>query len=198
MKINFKYIYFAFFIIPLNIFCQDSNEKDAFFLDLGVVIEPSTGKEKVDHLVKAPPSKVSFFLDKKPSGSVFMASTKEIALMLEDIQNKVDNIQSNFGKDLMQQERNKAAQNLQNQISLDRLIHKLKTLSTSDEVGFGSLVLTNFGWFFIGLPLGKINFEDQEILCISGNAPVAKILERKRVGASISVNGKNTQILTIK
>tara|TARA_B100000676_G_C18006423_1_gene804042 strand:- start:36 stop:980 length:945 start_codon:yes stop_codon:yes gene_type:complete len=106
MKINFKYIYFAFFIIPLNIFCQDSNEKDAFFLDLGVVIEPSTGKEKVDHLVKAPPSKVSFFLDKKPSGSVFMASTKEIALMLEDIQNKVDNIQSNFGKDLMQQERN--------------------------------------------------------------------------------------------
>jgi len=106
MRIDFKPIYFSLFIISLNVFCQDSNQKDAFFLDLGVVIEPSTGKEKVDHLVKAPPSKVSFFLDKKPSGSVFMASTKEIALMLEDIQNKIDNIQSNFGKDLMQQERN--------------------------------------------------------------------------------------------
>ena len=106
MRIDFKPIYFASFIISVSVFCQDSNQKDAFFLDLGVVIEPSTGKEKVDHLVKAPPSKVSFFLDKKPSGSVFMASTKEIALMLEDIQNKIDNIQSNFGKDLMLQERN--------------------------------------------------------------------------------------------
>ena len=62
-----------------NAFSQESNEKDAFFLDLGVVIEPSTGKEKVDHLVKAPPSKASFFLDKKPSGSVFMASTKAVS-----------------------------------------------------------------------------------------------------------------------
>ena len=129
----------------------------------------------------------------------------EASVILEGIQESIDSeTQSTAGdkhdtsRELMQQERNKAAQNLQNQISLDRLIHKLKTISTSDEVGFGSLVLTNFGWFFIGLPLGKINFEDQEILCISGNAPVAKILERKRVGASISVNGKNTQILSIK
>ena len=91
MKINLNFFFFLFFMSSFNAFSQESNEKDAFFLDLGVVIEPSTGKEKVDHLVKAPPSKVSFFLDKKPSGSVFMASTKEIALMLEDIQQKIDN-----------------------------------------------------------------------------------------------------------
>ncbi|MAI87978.1 MAG: hypothetical protein CMF98_02495 [Candidatus Marinimicrobia bacterium] len=106
MKFNFNLFFFLFFISSFNTYSQESNKKDAFFLDLGVVIEPSTGKEKVDHLVKAPPSKVSFFLDKKSSGSVFMASTKEIASMLEDIQQKIDNIPTNFSKDLMVEERN--------------------------------------------------------------------------------------------
>ena len=127
------------------------------------------------------------------------------SIILEGIQESIDSeTQSTAGdkhdtsRELMQQERNKAAQNLQNQISMDSLVLKLKTINVSYEVNFGSLVLTNLGWFFIGLPLGKIKFENQEILCISGNAPVAKILERKRVGASISINGKNTQILSIK
>ena len=129
----------------------------------------------------------------------------EASVILDGIQESIDSeTQSTAGdkhdtsRELMQQERNKAAQNLQNQISMDSLVLKLKTITVSCEVRFGSLVLTNVGWFFIGLPLGRIQFEDKDILCISGNAPIAKILERKRVGASISMNGKNTQILSIK
>jgi len=102
MKIS---IHIVFSFLMLSILLSQNSNKDAFFLDLGVVIEPKTGQEKVDHLVKLPPPEISFFLDKKPSGSVFMASTKEITLMLEGIQSKINMIESSFSKDVMQQER---------------------------------------------------------------------------------------------
>ena len=63
------------------------------------------------------------------------------SIILEGIQESIDSeTQSTAGdkhdtsRELMQQERNKAAQNLQNQISLDRLIHKLKTISTKENI----------------------------------------------------------------
>jgi hypothetical protein len=128
----------------------------------------------------------------------------ETSVILDDIQESIDSeTQSTAGdkhdtsRELMQQEKNKVAQNLRNQISLDSLVLRLKKVVVSNEVSFGSLVLTNVGWFFIGLPLGRIRFEDEDILCISGNAPAAKILESERVGASIKMNGKSIQILRI-
>ena len=129
----------------------------------------------------------------------------EASVILDGIQESIDSeTQSTAGdkhdtsRELMQQERNKAAQNLQNQISMDSLVLKLKRITFSCEVRFGSLVLTSVGWFFIGLPLGRIKFEDKDILCISANAPAAKLLESQRVGASIKMNGKNIEILSIK
>lgn len=129
----------------------------------------------------------------------------EASVILDGIQESIDSeTQSTAGdkhdtsRELMQQERNKAAQNLQNQMSLDSLVLKLKKVIVSNEVGFGSLVLTNEGWFFIGLPLGRVCFERDDVLCISGNAPAAKFLESQRVGASIKMNGKNIKILRIK
>ena len=129
----------------------------------------------------------------------------EASVILDGIQESIDSeTQSTAGdkhdtsRELMQQERNKAAQNLQNQISMDGLVLKLKTITVSYDVRFGSLVLTNVGWFFIGLPLGRIQFEDKDILCVSANAPAAKLLESERVGASIKMNGKNIKILSIK
>tara|TARA_B100001287_G_scaffold276079_1_gene285678 strand:- start:826 stop:1284 length:459 start_codon:yes stop_codon:yes gene_type:complete len=128
----------------------------------------------------------------------------EASIILAGIQESIDSeTQSTAGdkhdtsRELMQQERNKAAQNLQNQISLDVLALKLKSITVSNEVRFGSLVLTNVGWFFIGLPLGRIRFEDEDVLCISGNAPVAKLLENRVVGDVIKMNGTNIQILSI-
>jgi TolA-binding protein len=66
---------------------------DAFFLDLGVVIEPASGKEKVDRYIKSPPEEVSFFVDKKPSGSIYMASTKELHATLQSINEKISGIE---------------------------------------------------------------------------------------------------------
>lgn len=128
----------------------------------------------------------------------------DASIILDGIQESIDSeTQSTAGdkhdtsRELMQQERNKAAQNLQNQISLDGLVLKLKTIPISNVVGFGGLIFTSIGWFFIGLPLGRIRFQNVDVLCISGNAPAAKFLESASVGASVELNGKLIQILSI-
>lgn len=73
-----------------------SANPDGFFLDLGVVIEPATGKEKVDRYIKAPPEEVSFFVDKQPSGSVFMATTKELHETLQRIHARIGGLETSL------------------------------------------------------------------------------------------------------
>lgn len=73
---------------------------DIFFLDLGIVIEPGTGKEEVNRLIKAPPEKVNFFLDKEPAGSVFMASTREMQKTLTRISERIDALENAFHEEM--------------------------------------------------------------------------------------------------
>ncbi|MFQ6675246.1 MAG: tol-pal system YbgF family protein [Fidelibacterota bacterium] len=73
---------------------------DIFFLDLGIVIEPTTGEEEVNRLVKAPPEKVKFFLDKEPSGSMFMASTRELHETLLRIGDRIDALEAAFHQEI--------------------------------------------------------------------------------------------------
>lgn len=75
--------------------------KDAFFLDLGVVIEPATGEEKVDRLISNPPEKISFLVDKKPSGSIYMASTKELHETLQSIHEKIAGLETSIHDEMI-------------------------------------------------------------------------------------------------
>jgi len=79
---------------------QGSPGSDAFFLDLGIVIEPRTGNEEVNRLVKATPEKVKFFVDKAPSGSVFIATTNELQKTLSRISQKIVNLEYAFQKEV--------------------------------------------------------------------------------------------------
>lgn len=79
-------------------------------------------------------------------------------------------------RELLQQERNKAAQQLDQMIKMKSIFGKLVQVK-GDKVGFGSLLETELGWVFIGLPLGKVKLESgQELICISAVSPMAKKL----------------------
>ena len=79
-------------------------------------------------------------------------------------------------RELLQQERNKAAQQLDQMIKMKSIFGKLDQVK-GDKVGFGSLLETDLGWVFIGLPLGKVNLESgQELICVSAVSPMAKKL----------------------
>ena len=80
-------------------------------------------------------------------------------------------------RELLQQERNKAAQNLDQLIRMKSVFGKLDQVKGNSKVGFGSLMKTDLGWIFIGLPFGKVNLQSgEELICISAVSPMAKKL----------------------
>lgn len=91
-------------------------------------------------------------------------------------------------RELMQQERNKAAQNLNNQLAMQKTLIQLKLIHYNAAVGFGSLIETQDHVIFIGLAIGKINYLNQEIVCISPLSPLARVLEGMKVGEVCSFN----------
>ena len=94
-----------------NVFSQQSSvsahegsQSDAFFLDLGVVIEPVTGNEKISRYIKKSPEEVSFVVDKKPSGSIYMASTKELHTTLKNINEQIDGLEMRLQNQMVELE----------------------------------------------------------------------------------------------
>lgn len=97
-------------------------------------------------------------------------------------------------RELMQQERNKAAQNLSNQILAQKTVIQLLNSSSSERVGFGSLIETDKGIIFIGLALGKVLCDQDEVICISPLSPLAKVFEGSVVGDCVYFNTIQYQI----
>ena len=81
-------------------------EGDIFFLDLGIAIEPPTGKEAYSRLVEAPSQEIKINIKKAESGSVYMATSQEMLELLKRIQERIDQLEDTFSKevDLIQSE----------------------------------------------------------------------------------------------
>ena len=115
-----------------------SSVNDDFFLDLGIVIEPSNGDEEINRLIQAPPEKVKLFIDKAPSGSVYMASTKELQETLVRINHKIEGLQLAFQR----QTENLEKENGELRVMINNLIEQVESpvkdlavvIEESDEV----------------------------------------------------------------
>ncbi|MEM7572635.1 MAG: hypothetical protein AAF433_07035 [Bacteroidota bacterium] len=66
-----------------------------------------------------------------------------------------------------------------------------------DQVQLGSLVTTNKRIYFLTVGLGKIEWEDQVVFCISPMAPIGKQLWGKVTGERFDFNGQEDQILAL-
>ena len=98
-------------------------------------------------------------------------------------------------RELMQQERNKAAQNLNNQMLAQKtLIQLLNNYNSKGIGGFGSLIKTDTGWIFIGLAIGKVLFNGVGVVCISPLSPLAKVLEGCKDNDCLSFNNIHYEI----
>ena len=100
-------------------------------------------------------------------------------------------------RELLHQERNKAAQNLNNQLMKRRTLIQLNNFPSSVNVGFGSLLNTNQGWVFIGLSIGNIQFNEEQVLCVSPISPFAKAFEGASQGDCVEFNNTSFVIETI-
>ena len=118
---------------------QETPLSEIFFLDLGIVIEPNKGSEVSSHFVEKPSDEVSFKIKKVESGSVYMASSKELLSTLGRINNRIERLENSFHTEvnILRQENGQLKQSLaemQNRNNLSNRREHTPILSPKTEL----------------------------------------------------------------
>lgn len=92
----FSHISFIAAVATSNNYAQETPLSEIFFLDLGIVIEPSKGDESYTRKIDKPSEEVSFKIKKVESGSVMMASSKELLSTLDRVNERLNNLEKSF------------------------------------------------------------------------------------------------------
>ena len=89
---------YLFFVSFLGIITAQSSASisEIFFLDLGIVIEPSIGNESYNRIVEAPTEEIAFQIKKAESGSVYMAASSEMLASLDRINDRITLLEKSF------------------------------------------------------------------------------------------------------
>ncbi|WP_379964682.1 hypothetical protein [Epilithonimonas sp. UC225_85] len=100
------------------------------------------------------------------------------------------------GREMLQQEIN----NLQ--VQLNEILKQKDSLKTilpkpSEKAEKGAIVKTEKGLFFISVSLGEIKVENEKIICISPESPLAKAMNGKQKDEVFSLNGMSQAIVEI-
>ena len=92
---------------------QQAPLSEIFFLDLGIVIEPSNGNNKFSRTVDKPSEEVAFKVKRAESGSVYMASSEELLSTLDRLNDRIENLEQSFKDEIASmKQRNDNLQNL--------------------------------------------------------------------------------------
>lgn len=99
---------------------------------------------------------------------------------------------------MMQLEQEKLGTQLKILEEQQRQLEQIPLQNNSGKVSNGSLVETDRGWIFIGAALGKITVNKKEIICISQQSPLGKMLFVQDSGSIVSLNNIKYQLLSIQ
>ncbi|HLP56190.1 MAG TPA: hypothetical protein VK151_14230 [Fluviicola sp.] len=98
---------------------------------------------------------------------------------------------------MSQQELDKITTQLQEISRQLALIPHLETVTGPGTIQNGSIVETNKGFFFIGLPLGSLQTDEGTVFCIGASAPLAQQLIGKNTGAKVVLNANRFEVLGV-
>jgi len=90
----------ALFIFVVSVNAQETPISEIFFLDLGIVIEPEKGTESYSRVISKTSKEKTFKIKKVESGSVYMASSKELLTTLNRINDRITELESSFHTEL--------------------------------------------------------------------------------------------------
>ncbi|MEM9142022.1 MAG: 3-oxoacyl-ACP synthase [Bacteroidota bacterium] len=103
------------------------------------------------------------------------------------------------GRALLQLEREKLGQQLQEAEKLQRVMERIPISSTPPErVVSGSLVQTDKNHYYVGISAGLCTKDTQAVFCISPRTPIGQQLLGKKVGDYFTMNGQMQTILAIR
>lgn len=95
---------------------------------------------------------------------------------------------------LEQEKLGKRYQQLKNDLSF---VSQIDPHIQYQKVQKGALVKTSLGIFYFSAGIGTITIQDQEIYCLSMQAPIANFLINKQINDEIIWQGKKVKIETI-
>lgn len=101
------------------------------------------------------------------------------------------------GREMLQQEINNLQTQL-NEVLKQQGFLKTILIKPSDKAEKGAIVKTEKGLFFISVSLGEVTFENQKIICISPESPLAKAMNGKQKGDVFSLNNMSQKIVDIQ
>ncbi|WP_109436411.1 MULTISPECIES: 3-oxoacyl-ACP synthase [Aquimarina] len=100
------------------------------------------------------------------------------------------------GRAMLQLEREKAGAQLAEVQKLQEILAKI-TLSSSEHIRLGSLVMTSQAHYFISISVGKLSVENKSYYAIAANSPIGKLLLGKAIGDTFSFNGSKVLIAKV-
>ena len=101
------------------------------------------------------------------------------------------------GREMLQQEINNLQIQL-NEVAKQKDFLKTVLPKIAEKEEKGAIVKTEKGLFFISVSLGEVSFENQKIICISPESPLAKAMYGKKENDRFSLNNMNQQIIEIQ
>ncbi|GAB0156715.1 hypothetical protein CHRYSEOSP005_19820 [Chryseobacterium sp. Alg-005] len=99
-------------------------------------------------------------------------------------------------REMLQQEINNLRRQLNEVLHQQELIQKVSA-DPSEKVQNGALVKTDKGLFYISASVGEIVFENNKIMTISDEAPLAKAMMGLKAGQTFSINNMHHTIENI-
>ncbi|MDR0802712.1 hypothetical protein [Fluviicola sp.] len=96
-------------------------------------------------------------------------------------------------REMAQQELQKISSQLAGQLRLKNLIESQDT-ETPSIIKVGTLAITSSGVFLVGIPIGKVLFENTPVTGIGVSAPLGQLLLNKSENDQFSFNGQSFRI----
>ena len=86
---------------------------------------------------------------------------------------------------------------LNNTLKLKNELSRINAEKHSEVVGFGSVVITNSGKYYISVAVGKLNIDTESFYSISLASPIGKVLNGISVGDKVMFQNKEIEVLEV-
>ena len=135
--------------------------------------------------------------------TVYKAALDSVSQKLHGIQREFDALQESLmsetkssagdkhetGRAMAQLEQEKLSRQLSETRKTLEGLNQIDLSKTHSRIGFGSLVKTNRGLFFVSVGIGQINVAQSSIFCITAGSPIGQMMLNKQEGDTVEMNG---------
>jgi len=102
------------------------------------------------------------------------------------------------GREMMSEEWNKLSNQLREFKQQKDTLKLAKNRDASKRVQLGCLVKTSASNYFISIPAGKMEYENENFYAVGGNSPVARLLMGKTENEVFEFNGIRNTIISVE